>query len=323
MKTQEELEQYYNSALLPELGVLEGERKKIVQKLILIVGVIVCVIGIPLFVFKSAISDPLSVLFYAIFIGGAVWSGIYYWLTKDYAKEFKGKVIEKITHFIDENLKYEKDLCIPEASFMSSQIFKRSPDRYKGDDYVSGKIGSTDIKFSEIHAEYKTETRDSKGHRRTHWHTIFKGLFFIADFNKNFKGKTVVLPDTAERLFGHIGTALQSWDTSRGELIKLEDPEFEKLFVVYGDDQIEARYILSTSLMKRMAEFKKKIKNQVHFSFVGSKIFVAVSYQKSLFEPRVFKTLLDFKPIQEYFEDLELAVGMVDDFNLNRRIWSK
>ncbi|MFT5169968.1 MAG: hypothetical protein ACI8Q2_000583, partial [Candidatus Omnitrophota bacterium] len=43
----------------------------------------------------------------------------------------------------------------------------------------------------------------------------------------------------------------------------------------------------------------------------------------NLFEPRIFKTLLDFKPIEEYFEDLSFAIGIVEDLNLNTRIWSK
>lgn len=109
----------------------------------------------------------------------------------------------------------------------------------------------------------------------------------------------------------------------RGSLIKLEDPEFEKMFVVYGDDQIEARYILSTSLMRRIVDFKKKSKRTIYISFVGSKIYVAVSYSRNLFEPRIFKTLLAFSPIKEYFEDLELVYGLVEDLNLNNRIWTK
>jgi hypothetical protein len=52
-------------------------------------------------------------------------------------------------------------------------------------------------------------------------------------------------------------------------------------------------------------------------------VFVAVSYTKNLFEPRLFRTILDFELVQEYFEDLQLAIGIVDDLNLNTRIWSK
>ena len=148
-------------------------------------------------------------------------------------------------------------------------------------------------------------------------------IFFIADFHKHFSGKTVVLPDTAEKLFGQIGTMLQSLNKFRGQLVKLEDPEFEKLFAVYGDDQIEARYILSTSLMKRIVDFKRKTRRRIFLSFIGSKVYVAVSYTRNLFEPRIFRTLLDFAPIQQYFEDFQMAVGIVEDLNLNTRIWSK
>ncbi len=51
-------------------------------------------------------------------------------------------------------------------------------------------IGYTAVEFSQVHAQYKTESSrtDSDGHTETdeHWHTIFKGIFFIADFNKHF-----------------------------------------------------------------------------------------------------------------------------------------
>jgi len=239
-------------------------------------------------------------------------------MTKGYVARFKSLVIRKIVRFIDENLNYNADECIDKTTFMLSKIFTTKPNRYKGDDLVWGKTGATKIKFSEIKAEH--ESGSGKNRRR---YTIFKGLFFIGDFNKHFTCETVVLPDTAEKLFGHFGQKLQSMNIFRGQLIKLEDPEFENHFVVYGDDQIQARYILSTSLMERIVEFRKKTGRKIYLSFVGSKVFVAVSYTKSLFEPRLFRTLLDFEPVREYFEDLQLTIGIVDDLNLNTRIWSK
>ena len=133
----------------------------------------------------------------------------------------------------------------------------------------------------------------------------------------------MVLPDTAEKLFGRIGQKLQSMNLVRDDLIKLDDPEFEKLFVVYGNDQVGARYVLSTSLMKRIVDFKNKTNRDIYLSFIGSMVFVAISYKRNLFEPRIFETLLDFEPVREYFEDLQMAVGIVDDLNLNTRIWTK
>ena len=55
--------------------------------------------------------------------------------------------------------------------------------------------------------------------------------------------------------------------SSHGELVKLEDPEFEKSFVVYSGNQTEARYILSTSLMRRILDYKVNCKkNKVQSS---------------------------------------------------------
>lgn len=321
MRTMGELWQFYKTDLLPELTVLEDIRKKVKSKVVII---LVCAIGggILLALLGLAIHPAVSM----IIVAGAIAIGIWQYtkVTKEYISQFKFGVIDRLVKFIDPNLNYSKDSCIPYQTYMSSKIFPRTPDRYRGDDYVWGTLGNTQVAFSELHTEYKTESTDSKGHRSEHWHTIFRGLFFVGDFNKNFTTETLVLPDTAEKMFGKVlGGMFQSWNFTRGKLIKLEDPEFEKYFVVYGNDQVEARYILSTSLMKRIVDFRKKANKDIYLSFVNNKIFVAISYRENLFEPRIFKTLLTFEPIQKYFEDLTLAVGIVEDLNLNTRIWSK
>lgn len=321
MKTLEELYQYYQTDLLPELTVLENVRKKVVRKVTLLI-VILGILAFLLLFFLFILHDPLFMIL--LFVNVGIGFLMYYLFTKGYVKRFKIGIIGKIVNFIEPNLVYSKDKCIPEPIYMESNIFPRRPDRYGGEDYVSGMVGKTEIAFSEIHSEYKIETRDRKGGRHEYWHTIFKGIFFIADFHKDFAGETLVLPDKAERLFGSVlGSMFQSLNLKRDQLIKLEDPEFEKLFVVYGSDQIKARYILSTSLMKRITDFKKKTGKQIYLSFVGGRVFVAIPYIENIFEPRVFKTLLDFSPIQKYFEDLKLAIGIVDELNLNTRIWSK
>jgi Protein of unknown function (DUF3137) len=50
---------------------------------------------------------------------------------------------------------------------------------------------------------------------------------------------------------------------------------------------------------------------------------VAIAYEEDLFEPKLFKSMLDLRPMQEYFEILQLMLGIVDDLNLNQRIWTK
>ena len=318
MKTLDDLRQFYNTTLSTDLNALEARRKALVQKLAYIGVAIAILVAIGLLLMLQEVGSFFPAILFPLIIGAVLSTFIAAFLSKGYVREFKTTIIQKIVKFIDDNLTYVAHRYVPKSTFMASEIFKTKPNRYKGDDYVSGKVGTTQIEFSELHAEYESGSGKNRSRR-----TVFKGLFFIADFNKHFTCKTIVLPDTAEKLFGGFGKMFQSWNVLRGQLIKLEDPEFEKFFVVYGDDQIQARYILSTSLMARIVDFKRKTSRPIYLSFVGSKVFVAVSYTKKLFEPRLFRTILDFELVQEYFEDLQLATGIVDDLNLNTRIWSK
>ncbi|MHC4989207.1 MAG: DUF3137 domain-containing protein, partial [Planctomycetota bacterium] len=245
-------------------------------------------------------APPLVLIF--VLIGCAIIGGIAFaFIGKGYKREFKQRIIPKIVQFAEPGLSYHPTGKIDKYTFKGSKLFTQGIDRYRGEDLVRGQVDKTDIVFSEVHAEYKTTTRNSKGHTQTHWHTIFKGLFFIADFNKHFQGQTLVLPDSAEKLFGSFGKMLQSWNIGRPDLIKLEDPEFEREFVVYGSDQIEARYILSTSLMRRILDFKNKTGTKIYLSFTGSKVYVAVPMTKNMFEPKYFASVSDFAPILDYY----------------------
>jgi hypothetical protein len=320
MKSLDDLRRFFDTDLKTDLDALEARRKSVAARVLVIgIGAACLTVGSLALYF---VIDAYAVIPAAGFI--VLWAILHYFTVKGYASDFKAKVIARIVKFIDPGLDYKPAACIPLSDYQASGIFRTRPDRYRGDDLVTGKLGKTAIAFSELHSEYKTTTHSSNGGTQTTWHTIFKGLFFIADFNKRFKGETFVLPDMAQRAFGKVlGNLFQSWNKGRGQLVKMEDPDFEREFVVYGGDQIEARYILSTSLMRRIYEYKNKTKKTMYLSFLNDKIYVALSYTKNLFEPKLFKSLLDFGVIQEYYEDLSYAAGLVEELNLNTRIWSK
>jgi hypothetical protein len=322
MKTMEAFKTFYDKDLRPTLEVLEAERKSSLRKaMIACAGIGVVVLGVVGMVLGMG-GPPMFALIAAA-IGGALGFGAIRMFTGGFRSNFKNSIIREVITFVSPDLAYAPEGKISRSEFKSSTLFKHGIDRYKGEDLVEGQVDKTKIRFSELHAEYKTTTTNSKGQRQTHWHTIFKGLFFAADFNKEFHGRTVVLPDSAQKLFGRLGQKLQSWNVSRDDLIKLEDPEFEKEFVVYATDQVEARYILSTALMRRILEFQRKMKVPVHIGFVNANVYMALSIKKNMFEPRIMSTIMDFELVREYLEDVMLAVGIVEELNLNTRIWTK
>jgi len=323
MKTAEEILTHCAQLLAAELADLEVRRRKILRTAFT-AGIIVAVIAaIPATVLVMQGVLPAPLFLFVPILALAVVSICLAFSRPKYAREFKQTVIGRLVAELAPDLRFRPDGMISEGEFVKAGLFRQGIDRYRGEDLVAGRVGQTTLSFSEVHAEYKTTTTDSKGRTHTQWHTIFKGLFFIADFHKHFQGVTYVLPDTAEQLFGSFGRWLQSWGSGRGQLIKLEDPEFEREFVVYADDQIEARYLLSPALMSRIVHLKRQAGVRISLAFVDDKVYVAIPIARNMFEPKLFTSAANPAPLREYIADLSLAIGIVDELNLNTRIWSK
>jgi hypothetical protein len=311
--------EFYETKLLPDLKILDRERKQVDRRVLLITLITLIIIIAEGKLIPSDIGNWKGGIQLMTVIIGFILVSL---TSKKYRLDFKTKIISKITGFADESLTYAPEGTVSQAEFINSAIFQKSCNSFQGEDHFHGKIDKTAIEFSEVVARHKT-TSGTASKRKTHYTTIFKGIFFVADFNKHFKTHTLVLPDTAEKLFGKFGQNLQSMSHFRGELIKLEDPEFEKEFCVYGDDQVEARYILSPALMQRIVEFKRKWNTKVYLSFRDSKVYIAIKLNKNLFETRLFKTVVDYDFIDENIRFLLLLIGIVEDLNLNNRIWTK
>ena len=98
-----------------------------------------------------------------------------------------------------------------------------------------------------------------------------------------------------------------------GEIIRLNNPELELFYEVYGSDQIEPRYILTKRMVARIIEFRKRTHKLVFLSFVQGKMFVAISQRKDIFLYRPLKNVVDFAPVKEYFEQLSFVIGIIDD----------
>lgn len=324
----DEIQQLYQTEIQPLLDELEATRLH-ARNRSLIVGAVIAPIAL------LAIAGALiaQIVFLAIFVlVGAViaWAFFTNGARAHYRDQFKQNVVARLVQHINPELAYVPDGGIEQHEFSASRIYTQGIDRYSREDLITGSIGATAFRLSEVEAEYQTTTTDSKGNTETTWHTIFKGLFFIGDFNKHFSGMTFVLPDQHEGFLGGVGRTLQAWggklDNRPGELVLLEDPEFERAFVVYATDQVEARYILSTSLMRRLLEFRARVKQPIALAFVDSNLYLAISTNKQYFEPpSVFfgSAAMTLDDMKTYLADVALARDLIEDLNLNLRIWTK
>jgi len=319
METSEQLHHLYQSVLLPELRTLELERTKLLRQ-ILLSGIAALLLVVITFLLAIRLSRGGVCLW--LFAGLALMLLFFRGQNRLmlFRQSFKRKIIRHLLNLFPSSFSYFPEQSIPREIFETSGLFLRSIDRYHGEDLITGTCGKTSFSLSEVHAQEKVVVRTRYG-TYTCYQTVFRGLFFVADFNKSFRGRTLVLPDTAEKIFGHLAQTAQSLNIFRGQLVKLEDPEFEREFVVYGTDQVEARYVLSTSLMRRILEFKKARKEELYLSFFSSRVMVAIRHERPFLEPPIFSPVLDYKSICEYYQDISLCTEIIDALNLNTRIW--
>ncbi len=241
--------------------------------------------------------------------------------TNEYRYRFKQEVIGAALSSVNQSLSFDHDSGIFESEFIGSQLFTTRPDRYHTEDLVTGQSGKTTFYFAEVHAEYKTETRTKSG-RQVHWHDILKGIIFAADFNKNFNGVTVVRPKD-------LGSSIGAWFSKNiysfgdKDVVQLENEYFNKKFVIYATDQIEARYILTPAMMERISDLNERSAYCVSLSFINSSLYIAFPLNNNYFEPPVFKTLLKPDLLTEDMGILTFMLAIIEELDLNTRIWTK
>lgn len=105
-----------------------------------------------------------------------------------YRKEFKSNIITKIINTINPEWDYFPTESISQEEYKASGLFSIKEKRYKGDDLIKGIIDSTPFSCSEVHTQY-----EQRHHDKTKWITIFKDLFFHADFGKELEGSTYII----------------------------------------------------------------------------------------------------------------------------------
>lgn len=297
-------------------------------------------------------------------------------------KAIKHKLLGKIISFLGDSFQFEPTDSIDKDKINNSLTFPKKAKQLYGEDYVQGKVGNTDIEFSEIIASKspvkKTATfshnkRQEKLQQKVNNYIsgkkvaennshFFRGLYFIADFHKNFQGHTIVRPtnftwsdvqkskNSEKKQASFKGSYKPDerldlpYEHDYQQELKqttLEDPELESLYNIYTNDPQQARYILSTSTMERIKDFHNRTndfhdqyKNKVFLAFYQSKMHIAISYAEDLLDPKgaAYEHIMDASSPEELlekeqlvnlFQDLQFILGIVEDFNLNTRIWSK
>lgn len=304
MKRLDEFRIFYNKTIHPELLRLERSRIRLLRLMffsaILLSGIIVLEIYLRLFVVTIFLSLPIVLLM--SYLGYRI---------RDFIRTFKPNIMNLLLDFIDDGLNrgtltYEQKNHISKDTFKESGLFTLGQ-FYKGEDYIQGKVGEMDFELSELDVRAVSPVSNQLD-------TVFKGVFLYAIFTEDTKGDIKIWP---RKRIQHFTKAIKAftWEGAKNVDHEILNDAFREHFITFALEDTHVAGILSDPMQEAIANYVFETDKELFMAFNNKLIFIGVTEEKDLLEPYVFRSNLSFDLVREFFEDINLLLRIVEDFD--------
>ncbi len=302
MQSLSDFRRFYNHSIFPELSNLERRRRRLLWLFAATAVGVVGVVSVQFVLHELLFS--LILLIPTVIYGSWLWGQYVIW-----KKEFKPRIVGLVLDFIDNDvnfgeLKYEEDSGIGPDWFLRSCLFACDPLEYISEDHITGTIREMPFEVCELDVKEMSATRSQLD-------TIFRGTFLMGEYNFPMRGKILLLPD-ARRPYA---TRTMKQFTRLGGRRREENllPEFEEIFDTYSTDDANLPRVLSPDMQRAILLFQKRTRRNIYVSLIENRLFVAVEQSRDLLEPTLFKNVVSFELVFEFFQDLHLLFSVVED----------
>jgi hypothetical protein len=163
-------------------------------------------------------------------IGGYVWAS--FPLSSKYARLYKDKVLPRLAASFG-SLSYRSAIA-PDLAQLKQECVFRKFNEIEADDEIFGTHRTLPINIVEL----KLTHRAGKSSE-----TTFDGLLVTLELPRDTGAVTAVVTDA-----GGIGNFVDRQKGQHRQRVRLEDPRFEKVYEVYGTDQVASRALLHPAL---------------------------------------------------------------------------
>ncbi len=303
--------EFYKKDLYKYFSDLEKLRKCFLFWIIL--GSIIAIAVVTYIIYSTA-QTSLFILYLFVLCGINI-------TVKAYKDKVKKKILPKLLRFVGD-FRITEDKNVFEY-IKTLKLFNEFNSQYC-DDRIKGKYKLLDVDIAEI--RLKKVTGHGK-HRREHY--VFSGLLIKVPCKKRFSGFTIVkykgphklVKDFSLNPFGGIKISVNSGYSSQGDVVMLEDPEFNKLYEVRSSDQVEARYLITTAFMTRMINVANKgFGGSVSVSFENGYVHLAVESSKDWFEVPILKPADEISNYKAIVLEIKELMKIIDSLKLEQNI---
>ncbi|MBR1600115.1 MAG: DUF3137 domain-containing protein [Alphaproteobacteria bacterium] len=299
---------YYNETLLPILARSEGKRRLYLVMFVILLGMgTLFYPAIIVKLWQSDLSNDSGIIgvvlglscLVIMLLCGPIYA---------YKQKVKPQIMPDFANFFG-SFYYQYEGKIDDTLLRQSNLFGEY-NHSMGDDCFIGTYGGVRVSISEEKLKLIKKDFNNFDIRKN----VFEGICILFEMNKNFKGRTVVLKDRKMfNVFNKI-KGLQN--------VKLEDIRFEKYFEVYSDDQIEARYLLTTGLMDRILKLRDLYDGKsIQFSFIHNTLLLAIPTKQNMFEANsFFRSNANKKKVDTVFNQFYTIFSIIKLLKLNQKI---
>lgn len=226
----------------------------------------------------------------------------------NFLKKVKQKIYPKILKIIGLQLFYNADLnsnAINQANTVLNELFDYDCDSIKFEDHIFGKYKDSKIDIVDFKIGFSSETIINSEGKEVFKHPCCAGVLFELKIKKHISSKLLVT---------YSGFATKAL-TGNNRVI-LESQDFNEKYKVICDDQIEARYFLTPTVIERLTKFH--IENKILCLLIkDNSIYVTLSSKGDYFEINPNKPINVPSQYSNLLSEIKEVLDFIDVLKLN------
>jgi len=240
----------------------------------------------------------LWIYFIILLIAGAIGITIFMLKLQQATATFKDTLMDAVLQEFFTDYSHNKMAGISLFDVMASELLAK-PDRFYSNDLIQGNYQDVGFAMSDVTMQRVIQTG-----KTTTVQTYFRGPVMVFDFHKETQGKLIVQQSRRGQLFSSYKT------------VKLESVQFNKRFFTYSTNPKLAFFILTPHFMERLQRLEEEVPGQFYFSFINSKMYVALHNNQDLFEISMFGTINE-KIYDRFYHEVKIIVDLIEELRLN------
>ncbi len=324
IKSEDELRDFYNSTLAHRVEEVNATVKKNCRT-----ACVFLLFSLGFYVSYWLWGDFFAtwgtICIWALLLICAFLSLAYYWgryekCTQVFVQEIVPKIIEWLPRDKQNSkLKFYWKKTVDEGDYYAVNVYPGGA-KIEGRYLIEGMLAKVPLRFGEVHKQirYRNGNKEER--------SDFCGLVIKLSFNKIFHRHHYIIDKIRDK---------HGISCVKNNVIKVQNPkiindwenvDFDRAFTVFSEDDTEARYLLSPTLMEQLVNIRRRLQCVTNVAFPGwrrdSAIHILLDGYTDILCLNNLKKV-DFEAVLRMYRRIVPILYLVSYLDLEQRLWSK